>query len=125
MSALLGSARPLPLPKPFQSAPSGFRSLERLVLQAAPASLFCRQEHQSFASSPSHRISMLPQQCCGLGLSLRRTGHSSRAPFVDSDCCALSPSKESMALSPIKTLPRRVQVVVATTVLLSFISFWR
>src|ERR1700674_5451023 len=30
-----------------------------------------------------------------------------------------------MAVSPIMPSPRRVQVVVATTVLLSFISFWR
>src|ERR1700732_3012066 len=30
-----------------------------------------------------------------------------------------------MAVSPIMSSPRRVQVVVATTVLLSFISFWR
>jgi hypothetical protein len=30
-----------------------------------------------------------------------------------------------MEIAPIKSLNRRVQVVVATTVLLSFISFWR
>ena len=30
-----------------------------------------------------------------------------------------------MAVTSIKKAPRRVQVVVATTVLLSFISFWR